>query len=369
MFLFRGHPRNFPITAAGSSLPPPETPGRSVAGIADGSLVLETEYETEDGTVALIDCMPVRAEAPTLIRVVEGDVVAGCPCGSSSPIRLAYGSVIPWVRRADEGILAVGGPDALRLRTPVELRGEDFKTVADFTVSAGQRVPFALTWFPSHLPEPAPIDALDAVEATTRWWQAWSERCSFAGPWRDAVVRSLITLKALTYAPTGGLVASPTTSLPEKLGGVRNWDYRYGRLRDATFALYALMIGGYVDEARAWRGVAPPGRRRAALAGQDPLRRRGRALAPGAGAVLAAGLREVGAGPDRQRRGGPVPARRVRRGGGRAPLRAASRTRARRERLAGREGLGRLRRVDLVGARRGHLGGARAAPAVHALPA
>jgi GH15 family glucan-1,4-alpha-glucosidase len=218
----------------------------------DGSLVLETEYETEDGTVALIDCMPLRTEAPTLIRVVEGRR-GRVPMRLELTIRLAYGSVIPWVRRADEGILAVGGPDALRLRTPVELRGEDFKTVADFTVSAGQRVPFTLTWFPSHRPEPAPIDALRAVEATTRWWEAWSQRCSFEGPWRDAVVRSLITLKALTYAPTGGLVAAPTTSLPEKLGGMRNWDYRYCWLRDATFALYALMIGGYVDEARAWR--------------------------------------------------------------------------------------------------------------------
>jgi GH15 family glucan-1,4-alpha-glucosidase len=135
----------------------------------------------------------------------------------------------------------------------VELRGEDFKTVADFTVAAGQRVPFTLSWYPSHGREPAPVDALGVVDATTRWWQAWSERCSFTGPWRDAVVRSLITLKALTYAPTGGLVASPTTSLPERLGGVRNWDYRYCWLRDATFALYALMIGGYVEEARAWR--------------------------------------------------------------------------------------------------------------------
>jgi GH15 family glucan-1,4-alpha-glucosidase len=218
----------------------------------DGTLVLETEYETEDGTAALIDCMPLRTEAPTLIRVVEGRH-GRVPMRLELTIRLAYGSLIPWVRRADGGILAVGGPDALRLRAPVELRGEDFTTIADFTVSAGQRLPFTLTWFPSHRPEPAPIDALGAVEATTRWWQAWSQRCSFEGPWRDAVVRSLITLKALTYAPTGGLVAAPTTSLPERLGGVRNWDYRYCWLRDATFALYALMIGGYVEEARAWR--------------------------------------------------------------------------------------------------------------------
>jgi GH15 family glucan-1,4-alpha-glucosidase len=218
----------------------------------DGSLVLETEFETEAGTVALVDCMPLRTEGPALIRVVEGRR-GQVPMRLELTIRLAYGSVIPWVRRADGGILAVGGPDALRLRAPVELRGEDFTTVADFTVSAGQRLPFTMTWFPSHRPEPAPIDAPGAVEATTRWWQAWSQGCSFEGPWRDAVVRSLITLKALTYAPTGGLVAAPTTSLPERLGGVRNWDYRYCWLRDATFALYALMIGGYVEEARAWR--------------------------------------------------------------------------------------------------------------------
>ena len=218
----------------------------------EGTLVLETEYETDDGAVALIDCMPTQTEAPYLVRVVEGRR-GRVPMRLELVIRLAYGSQVPWVRRADDGIVAVGGPDALRLRTPVELRGEDFKTVAVFAVSAGQRVPFTLTWFPSHRPEPSALNALDAVEATTRWWQTWSERCSFAGPWRDAVVRSLITLKALTFAPTGGLVAAPTTSLPEQPGGVRNWDYRYCWLRDATFALYALMIGGYVEEARSWR--------------------------------------------------------------------------------------------------------------------
>src|SRR5262245_24796129 len=224
----------------------------------DGTLVLETEYETEDGAVALVDCMPLRTEAPCLVRVVEGRR-GQVPMRLELTIRLAYGSVIPWVRRADDGIVAIGGPDALRLRTSVDLRGQDFKTIADFTVSAGQRVPFTLTWFPSHRPEPAPLDAPEAVEATTRAWQAGSERCTFQGSWRDAVVRSLITLKALTYAPTGGLVAAPTTSLPEKLGGTRNWDYRYCWLRDATFALYALMIGGYVEEARAWREGRLPG--------------------------------------------------------------------------------------------------------------
>jgi GH15 family glucan-1,4-alpha-glucosidase len=164
-----------------------------------------------------------------------------------------YGSLVPWVRRVDGGILAVGGPDALLLRTPIELRGKEFRHVAEFAVSEGERVPFTLTWFPSHLSAPADRDAGEEIDAAERWWREWSDRCKYEGKWRDAVLRSLITLKALTYSPTGGLVAAPTTSLPERLGGVRNWDYRYCWLRDSTFALYALMIGGYVEEARAWR--------------------------------------------------------------------------------------------------------------------
>jgi GH15 family glucan-1,4-alpha-glucosidase len=168
-------------------------------------------------------------------------------------IRLDYGSLVPWVRRTDDGLLAVGGSNALHLRTPVALRGEDFSTVAEFTVREGQRVPFTLTWHPSHQPEPAAPQPEAAIQHTEAWWREWSERCTYEGEWREAVVRSLITLKALTYAPTGGLVAAVTTSLPEQLGGVRNWDYRYCWLRDATFALYALMAGGYVEEAQSWR--------------------------------------------------------------------------------------------------------------------
>jgi GH15 family glucan-1,4-alpha-glucosidase len=168
-------------------------------------------------------------------------------------LRLDYGSLVPWVRRTPDGIGAIGGASALRLRTPVSLHGEHFHTVAKFTVAAGERVPFTLSWYPSCEPEPPAVEPEPAIEATERWWAAWSERCTYDGEWRDPVVRSLITLKALTYAPSGGLVAAATTSLPERLGGVRNWDYRYCWLRDATFALYALMTGGYVDEARAWR--------------------------------------------------------------------------------------------------------------------
>ncbi|HEV8676201.1 MAG TPA: glycoside hydrolase family 15 protein [Methylomirabilota bacterium] len=218
----------------------------------EGTLVLETEYEVEGGAVTVVDCMPPRSEVPDLLRLVVG-TRGRVPMRMQLVIRFDYGVVVPWVRRMDGGIRAVAGPDTLILRTPVELRGRDLTTVAEFTVSEGQRIPFVLTWCPSHAPIPEPIDAEAALAETQRWWEAWSARCTYEGPWREPVVRSLITLKALTYAPTGGIVAAPTTSLPEQLGGVRNWDYRFCWLRDATFTLYALMMGGYTDEARAWR--------------------------------------------------------------------------------------------------------------------
>ena len=217
-----------------------------------GTLILETEFETDAGVVVLADFMPVRARTPHLIRVLEGrrgDV----PMRLELVIRLDYGSLVPWVRRTADGLRAVGGPNALRLHTPAPLRGEDLRTVAEFTVSAGQRVPFTLTWYPSYEPEPTGPDPEAAIRHTEAWWRDWSERCAYKGECEEAVTRSLITLKALTHAPTGGLVAAVTTSLPERPGGVRNWDYRYCWLRDATFALYALMIGGYLEEARAWR--------------------------------------------------------------------------------------------------------------------
>jgi GH15 family glucan-1,4-alpha-glucosidase len=216
-----------------------------------GTLVLETEYETDEGTVAIVDWMPPRHQAPDVMRLVIGKRGA-VPMRMDLVIRFDYGWVVPWVRRTADGIRAIAGPDTLYLHTPVPTHGEDFHTVAEFTVGAGQRVPFTLTWTPTYAPEPQALDPEHELEATAAWWREWSGRSTYRGEWAGEVQRSLITLKALTYAPTGGLVAAATTSLPEQLGGVRNWDYRYCWLRDSTFTLYALMAGGYVDEARAW---------------------------------------------------------------------------------------------------------------------
>ncbi len=217
-----------------------------------GTLVLETEFETAEGVATVIDCMPPRTKNPDIVRMVVGKRGKVRMCVELI-IRMDYGSLVPWVRRTKRGLYAVGGPDALLLTTPVELTGENFRHVGEFTVSEGQRVPFILTWGPSHLPAPPQEDVEKEIDATEKCWREWSQRCTYEGEWHDPVVRSLITLKALTYAPTGGLVASVTTSLPECIGGVRNWDYRYCWLRDSTFALYALMMGGYAEEAKAWR--------------------------------------------------------------------------------------------------------------------
>jgi GH15 family glucan-1,4-alpha-glucosidase len=216
------------------------------------TLVLETEYETESGAVAVIDCMPPRSKEPDLVRMVLGKR-GQVRMRMQLTIRFDYGSIVPWVRRRERGLCAVAGPDTLVLHTPVELRGEGLTSVAEFTVSEGQKVPFVLLWHPSHEKTPEIDDAEDIIEHTDGWWQNWSNRCTYDGPWREPVLRSLITLKALTYAPTGGIVAAPTTSLPERLGGTRNWDYRYCWIRDATFTLYSLMLAGYTDEACAWR--------------------------------------------------------------------------------------------------------------------
>jgi len=216
------------------------------------TLILETECETADGAVRLVDFMPPREQSPCVVRIVEG-LRGEVRMRMELVIRFDYGSIVPWVRNLEGVLYAVGGPDSLYLHTPVETRGEQLTTVADFSVSKGQRVPFVLIWHPSHEPTPPPVDPERVLDETEKWWREWSSHCTYDGEWREQVQRSLITLKALTYAPTGGIVAAPTTSLPEALGGVRNWDYRYCWLRDATFTLYSLMAAGYKDEAGAWR--------------------------------------------------------------------------------------------------------------------
>jgi GH15 family glucan-1,4-alpha-glucosidase len=218
----------------------------------DGSLVLETEWTTSDGVVRVVDCMPPRGRHPDVARMVEG-VEGEVAMRMELVIRFDYGSVVPWVRRSKDGIHAVAGPDAICLSAGVPVHGEDLRTVAEFTVRKGDRVPFVLTWHPSHESAPERVDAAHEIRSTERWWRTWSGRCTYEGPHADLVRRSLMVLKALTYEPTGGLVAAATTSLPAWPGGVRNWDYRYCWLRDATLALYALMLGGYTTEAEAWR--------------------------------------------------------------------------------------------------------------------
>ena len=216
------------------------------------TLILETEFETKSGVVRLIDFMPPRDASPYIIRIVEG-VRGKVRMRMELVIRFDYGSVVPWVRKVGDVLCATAGPDSLYLHTPVDTHGEGLTTVAEFVVSKGARIPFVLTWNPSHLPVMVPAEPERALAETQAWWIDWSGRCTYKGPYRDQVVRSLITLKALTYAPTGGIVAAPTTSLPEAVGGVRNWDYRYCWLRDATFTLYSLMAAGYRGEALAWR--------------------------------------------------------------------------------------------------------------------
>jgi len=217
-----------------------------------GTLILETEFETESGAVTLIDCMTPRRERPHLVRAVVGKR-GKVEMNLELVIRFDYGSVVPWVRRTDEGISAIAGPDMLALRSEVPLKGENFKTVATFTVAEGERVPFEMAWHPSYVQEPTPLDVDEAIEETEKWWKEWSNCCVYRGKWGDAVMRSLITLKALTFLPTGGIVAAPTTSLPEWIGGPRNWDYRFCWVRDASLTLLSLLKAGYHDEAREWR--------------------------------------------------------------------------------------------------------------------
>ncbi len=216
------------------------------------TLVLETEYRTADGVVRIVDCMPPRRDEADLFRIVRG-VSGHVPMRMELRIRFDFGSIVPWVRRTATGLSAIAGPDALELSTDVPLEGRDLATFADFEVREGDSVPFSLAWHPSTQRPRPPLDPRWAVAHTEQWWADWASRCTYEGEWREPVMRSLLTLKALTYAPTGGIVAAPTTSLPETLGGVRNWDYRYCWLRDATFTLLSLLQAGYDQEALAWR--------------------------------------------------------------------------------------------------------------------
>ncbi len=218
----------------------------------DDTLVLETEWRSEEGSVRVTDFMPPRDDRVDIVRIVEG-LSGSVPMRGELVLRFDYGQVVPWVRKDERGISAVAGPDAAYLDTPAPVRGEDWRSISDFTVHAGERVPFVVTWTRSHLPRPERLDPDRALQETDQFWRTWSGKSKAAGPYRDAVQRSLITLKALTYAPTGGIVAAPTTSLPEQIGGSRNWDYRFCWLRDSTLALQALLAAGYTSEAAAWR--------------------------------------------------------------------------------------------------------------------
>jgi GH15 family glucan-1,4-alpha-glucosidase len=232
---------------------PVEPQVRVTRSYRDRTLILETRVETDGAAVTVLDFMPPRGRNSDVVRIVRGER-GRMRMRTELVLRFDYGRTIPWVSRLADGTFrAIAGPDLVTLHTPVPLRGKDLTTVGEFDVAEGTAVSFVLTHGPSHLPPPRAVDPVRALERTEAFWTAWTSRCQSDGEWSDAVIRSLITLKALTYAPTGGLVAAPTTSLPEQLGGSRNWDYRFCWLRDATLTLLALMNAGYYDEARTWR--------------------------------------------------------------------------------------------------------------------
>jgi GH15 family glucan-1,4-alpha-glucosidase len=217
------------------------------------TLILETTFQTEEGAATLIDFMPPGRRHPTIVRLVVG-VRGKLRMRAELILRFGYGAIIPWVTRLEDGALrAIAGPDMVIVRTPVQVRGQGMTTVGEFMINEGDTVPFVLSYMPSHRPLDVPFDPAAAMHDTETFWRDWAAKCRPAGPWSEAVVRSMITLKALTYAPTGGMVAAATTSLPEQLGGERNWDYRYCWLRDATLVLLGAMHAGYYDEAQAWR--------------------------------------------------------------------------------------------------------------------
>ncbi|HEV2275236.1 MAG TPA: glycoside hydrolase family 15 protein [Acidobacteriaceae bacterium] len=225
---------------------------RSSRCYREHTLILETTFETREGAVTLIDFMPIRGTNSDVVRIVKG-VRGRVPIRMELALRFGYGDIVPWVRTGESGWSAIAGPDLAMLRTKAPLRGEDMRTVSEFTLHEGEVMEFALTYGASHRHAPRPIDVQQALAQTQSFWEEWAGRCRYEGPYRSAVERSLITLKALTYRPTGGIVAAVTTSLPEQIGGPRNWDYRYCWLRDATFTLLALMNGGYYQEAKEWQ--------------------------------------------------------------------------------------------------------------------
>ena len=225
---------------------------RSTRRYRHDTLILESVFEVADGSVRVLDFMPPRGQAPDIVRIVEG-LSGDVTMRSELVVRYDFGRIVPWVRRIDHTRVAIAGPDALCFRTPAETRGEAMTTVSEFTVSPGDRVPFVLTWFPSHEPPPDEVDPEQALTDTEDFWLSWAGLCEHEGDYHDEIHQSLLVLKALTYAPTGGIVAAPTTSLPELIGGVRNWDYRYCWLRDATLTLLAMLRCGYRDEAVIWR--------------------------------------------------------------------------------------------------------------------
>jgi GH15 family glucan-1,4-alpha-glucosidase len=233
-------------------LAPAAQPRRVERRYRGDTLILETDFDTEEGSVRIIDFMPLSDQRWDIVRIVEG-LSGRVSLRMELVVRFDYGSIVPWVRRAGEILLLTAGPDTLELAASVAVAGENLKSVAEFYVSAGARQSFVLNYRPSHADTRPTIDADRALIDTESLWQEWSGRCTYQGQWRHSVLRSLITLKALTYKPTGGLIAAPTTSLPEWPGGMRNWDYRYCWLRDATFTLNALLLAGYDDEAAAWR--------------------------------------------------------------------------------------------------------------------
>jgi GH15 family glucan-1,4-alpha-glucosidase len=234
------------------SIAPEDGVVRTTRRYRPGTMVLETEHETASGRVRVVDCLALGHARPLLVRLVEG-VDGQVDMAVELIVRFDYGSIVPWVYRADDRWRAVAGPDGLELCTPLRIHGRELTSAAEFTVGAGEQVPFVLGWFPSHEPRRIPDDARALVEHTTTTWDKWSVRCQYGGQWREPVLRSLITLEALTFEATGGIVAAPTTSLPEMPGGTRNWDYRYCWVRDATLTLEAFMIGGFQDEALRWR--------------------------------------------------------------------------------------------------------------------